>query len=66
MSDLGGKVALVTGGASGIGLATARALLEAGAGVLVADTASVKAGLPRDAWQHGASVFRFAAEVFGD
>ena len=37
MSDLEGKVALVTGGASGIGLATAQALLEAGAGVLVAD-----------------------------
>jgi AmmeMemoRadiSam system protein A len=26
----------------------------------------VKAGLPPDAWQHGASVFRFGAEVFGD
>ena len=25
----------------------------------------VKAGLPPDAWQHGARVFRFAAEVFG-
>ena len=28
--------------------------------------ASVKAGLPRDAWQQGAQVFRFEAEVFGD
>jgi AmmeMemoRadiSam system protein A len=26
----------------------------------------VKAGLPADAWQHGASIYRFAAEVFGD
>ena len=25
-----------------------------------------KAGLPRDAWQHGASIFRFEAEVFGE
>jgi uncharacterized protein len=26
----------------------------------------VKAGLPPDAWQHGATVLRFEAEVFGD
>ena len=26
----------------------------------------VKAGLPPDAWQQGARVYRFAAEVFGD
>ena len=26
----------------------------------------VKAGLAADAWQHGADVYRFAAEVFGD
>lgn len=26
----------------------------------------VKAGLAPDAWQHGADVYRFAAEVFGD
>ena len=25
-----------------------------------------KAGLPPDAWQHGATVYRFAADVFGD
>lgn len=25
-----------------------------------------KAGLPRDAWRHGARIFRFRAEVFGD
>lgn len=26
----------------------------------------LKAGLPADAWQHGARIFRFEAEVFGD
>jgi uncharacterized protein len=26
----------------------------------------VKAGLPADAWQHGADLYRFDAEVFGD
>jgi AmmeMemoRadiSam system protein A len=26
----------------------------------------LKAGLPPDAWRHGADVYRFAAEVFGD
>ncbi len=26
----------------------------------------VKAGLPPDAWQHGARIFRFDAEVFGE
>jgi AMMECR1 domain-containing protein len=26
----------------------------------------IKAGLPPDAWQHGARLYRFSAEVFGD
>jgi NAD(P)-dependent dehydrogenase (short-subunit alcohol dehydrogenase family) len=36
-TDLAGRVALVTGGASGIGAATSRALAEAGAKVVVSD-----------------------------
>src|SRR5687767_4319848 len=36
-ADLGDRVAVVTGAASGIGLATARALDALGAGVVVAD-----------------------------
>ncbi|WP_431278177.1 SDR family NAD(P)-dependent oxidoreductase [Leifsonia poae] len=37
MNDLSGRVAVVSGGASGIGLASARALAEAGASVAIAD-----------------------------
>ncbi|MGH9562481.1 MAG: SDR family NAD(P)-dependent oxidoreductase [Terracidiphilus sp.] len=39
---LGGKIAIVTGAASGIGLATAEALAEAGARVVIADIARDK------------------------
>jgi NAD(P)-dependent dehydrogenase (short-subunit alcohol dehydrogenase family) len=42
--NLAGRVALITGGASGIGLATARAVLERGAQVVVADVTTP----PRD------------------
>jgi 2-keto-3-deoxy-L-fuconate dehydrogenase len=41
--DLTGKVALITGGASGIGAATARRLSEAGASIIVADLNEVTA-----------------------
>src|ERR1700754_915452 len=37
MSDLKGRVALVSGGARGIGAATARALAKAGAQVVITD-----------------------------
>jgi NAD(P)-dependent dehydrogenase (short-subunit alcohol dehydrogenase family) len=45
VSGLEGKAALVTGGASGIGLATARALRDAGAAVIVADVQEPPADL---------------------
>ena len=43
--NFSGKVALVTGAASGMGLATARAFAEAGAAVVLADV--------REALVHG-------------
>ncbi len=42
--SLDGKVAVITGGAQGIGLASARRLAEAGATVVLADRDGVKAG----------------------
>ena len=49
MMPFDGKVALVTGAASGMGLATARAFAEAGAAVALADVneAAVRAKRPR-------------------
>jgi NAD(P)-dependent dehydrogenase (short-subunit alcohol dehydrogenase family) len=56
MTSFDGKVALVTGAASGMGLATARAFAEAGAAVALADVneAAVRAaadGLVAGGWK---------------
>jgi len=54
MHDLTGKIALVTGAASGIGRAIATAYANAGARVVVADIAADKAAETADAMGHGA------------
>jgi len=63
MSSLTGKVAVVTGGSRGIGLATARALLQQGASVAITGTnpATLKAG--RDELLSNAAADRIVSEL---
>ncbi|WP_394614603.1 SDR family NAD(P)-dependent oxidoreductase [Lentzea sp. JNUCC 0626] len=65
MTDLTGKVAIVTGGTRGIGLATVRALAEAGAAVVLTgrDEASAKERAAEVAAELGADVSGVALDV---
>jgi NAD(P)-dependent dehydrogenase (short-subunit alcohol dehydrogenase family) len=62
---LAGKVAIVTGGSRGIGLATARALLDAGAAVAITATsdATLRAGAAELEKVAGATVIALRADV---
>jgi NAD(P)-dependent dehydrogenase (short-subunit alcohol dehydrogenase family) len=61
MSHLTGKVAFITGGSRGIGLATAKALLAGGASVVI--TGTDQAGLDRAASELGPGALAIRADV---
>lgn len=64
MKDLDGKVAVITGGASGIGLATARALARAGVKLMLADIEErVLSKVVADLAFEGAQVAGFRTDV---
>src|SRR5687768_6838202 len=64
-TSLAGKVAIVTGGSRGIGLATARALLRLGAAVTITgtDESRLKAATSELLGDAGVGVFRAVAEM---
>src|SRR6478736_3564562 len=62
MSSLTGKVAVITGGSRGIGLATARALVQQGAAVAITGTTAATLNAARDELLRDASADRVIAE----
>jgi NADP-dependent 3-hydroxy acid dehydrogenase YdfG len=63
MNKLTGKTALVTGGGSGIGLATAKLLLDEGAQVAVAGRDAAKLRRAAESLKAGDRIFSHAADV---
>ena len=63
MSKLAGKTVLVTGGGSGIGLATAKLLLAEGARVVVAGRDAAKLQRAAESLKAGDHVLAHAADV---
>ena len=63
MSSLTGKVAVITGGSRGIGLATARALLRQGASVAITGTNPATLNAGRDELLRDAAADRVATEL---
>jgi NADP-dependent 3-hydroxy acid dehydrogenase YdfG len=63
MADVSGKIALITGGSSGIGLATARAMLAAGAAVAIASRDESRLQNAAAALAAGDRVFAHACDV---
>jgi 2-hydroxycyclohexanecarboxyl-CoA dehydrogenase len=64
MQDIAGKVALITGGASGIGLAMARSLARAGSKVALADVDAARlSGAAADLRNSGATVDEVLLDV---
>jgi NADP-dependent 3-hydroxy acid dehydrogenase YdfG len=63
MPQLSGKIALITGGGSGVGLATARLFLQEGARVAIAGRTADKLAKAAAELKGGANLFTHAADV---
>ncbi|QVL32911.1 SDR family oxidoreductase [Telmatocola sphagniphila] len=63
MQNLKNRVAVVTGGGSGVGLATAKRFLEEGAQVVIAGRDAAKLAKAVESLQGGAKLHSFAADV---